>query len=210
MGVFLAMLPGPAFFVLLQTSIKNGIRQAMAFDFGVLVADIIYIVIAFLFFAEVKALQSQEEYLKLAGGIVFLIFGTMLLLNKSIKFRKKKKSSLKEEKMKVKDTNQDENYIYLFLKGLFLNGFNPALIFFWFTVMAIGTDQVDAEGNRMFYYLTIILVTFFSIDLLKIFGANSLQRFITPKFLEKLNKIVGIIIIAIGTTTIIHSLTRIL
>ena len=197
MGMILSMLPGPAFFVLLQTSIKNGIKQAMAFDFGVLMADIVYIIIAYLFFAEVKALQSQQEYLKIAGGCVFLIFGSMLLMNKSIKFKKRKK---KEER---KIQNDDDNYVYLFFKGLFLNGFNPGLIFFWFTVIAVGTNQVDADGNKMLWYLSIILITFFSIDLLKIFGANSLQRFITPKFLDNLNKSVGIIIIGIGVGTII-------
>lgn len=194
------MLPGPAFFVLLQTSIKNGIRQAMAFDLGVLIADIAYIFVAYLFFAEVQALQSHEGNLRIGSGVIFIIFGLMLFSGKSIKFKKRRRK-LKENIEEVKEKpkrEREENYVYLFLKGLFLNGFNPGVIFFWFTVIAVGSDEVDVSGNRLFWYLTLILITFFIIDLLKIFGANKLQKFITPKFLEKLNKLVGIIIMVIG------------
>ena len=90
MGVILSMLPGPAFFVLLQTSIKNGIRQAMAFDLGVLIADIAYIFVAYLFFAEVQALQSHEGNLRIGSGVIFIIFGLMLFSGKSIKFKKRR------------------------------------------------------------------------------------------------------------------------
>lgn len=198
MGLILALLPGPAFFVLLQTSIKDGIKSAMAFDFGILVADVFYIVIAYLFYSEVKAFASQEDYLTLAGGIIFTIFGAFFFIKRPAIFVRKNRPIPKEV--------ENASYTYLFFKGFLLNGFNPGVIMYWLSVISIGTNEVDASGNSMIWFLTIILITFFSIDALKIFGANSLQRFITPKFLKNLNGFVGILFIIIGFTSIVIGL----
>jgi threonine/homoserine/homoserine lactone efflux protein len=193
MGLALAMLPGPAFFVLLQTSIKNGIKSAMAFDFGILFADIIYIVIAYLFYSEVQALAGQKDYLTLAGGIIFTVFGISFFIN--IKMKHKKTKPKKEIK------TDDTSYLYLFFKGLLLNGFNPFVIFYWLGVITFGTNEVEAGGNQMIWFLSIILITFFSLDALKILGAKSLQRYITPKFLKNLNRFIGVVFIIFGLTS---------
>ena len=203
LGLLLSLLPGPAFFILLQTSIKNGIKSAMAFDFGVLVADVIYIVIAFLFFAQVQALADQKDYLTFAGGIIFSVFGLLFFIKRPAFFRKKRKEVPKEH-------IEGDGYVFLFLKGLFLNGFNPGVILYWLSVITIGTDEVDASGNSMIWFLSIILITFFSIDALKILGANSLQKFITPKFLKNLNRLVGFAFLVMGVVSITMGLRGIL
>ena len=46
-GVVLAFTIGPVFFVLLETSATKGFRSALIFDFGVILADIVFILIAF-------------------------------------------------------------------------------------------------------------------------------------------------------------------
>ena len=38
-GFILSIMVGPVFFVLLETSIKKGVRAALAFDLGVLLND---------------------------------------------------------------------------------------------------------------------------------------------------------------------------
>ena len=48
-GFILSIMIGPVFFVLLETSIRKGIRAAIAFDLGVILNDIVYIGIAFFF-----------------------------------------------------------------------------------------------------------------------------------------------------------------
>ncbi len=47
LGIFLSFLIGPVFFVLLETSAVKGFRAALAFDFGVILADIVFILIAY-------------------------------------------------------------------------------------------------------------------------------------------------------------------
>lgn len=43
LGLFLAFLLGPVFFVLLETAAIKGFRAAISFDFGVIVADSIFL-----------------------------------------------------------------------------------------------------------------------------------------------------------------------
>ncbi len=62
---------GPGFFVLLETSIRRGIRAALAFDAGVFVSDLIYILIAYLFFSEISGFANgkNENTLRIIGGL---------------------------------------------------------------------------------------------------------------------------------------------
>jgi threonine/homoserine/homoserine lactone efflux protein len=46
-GFFMAFMIGPVFFMLIQISILKGARAAIAFDIGVLLGDISFILIAY-------------------------------------------------------------------------------------------------------------------------------------------------------------------
>jgi threonine/homoserine/homoserine lactone efflux protein len=47
LGFFLSFMIGPVFFVLLETSVVKGFKAAIIFDLGVVLADIIFILIAY-------------------------------------------------------------------------------------------------------------------------------------------------------------------
>jgi threonine/homoserine/homoserine lactone efflux protein len=85
------------------------------------------------------------------------------------------------------------------LKGFLLNLANPMVVFYWFSVMTLGAQDAERNGNAyMILFLATILITFFSIDLLKIIGAKSLRPLVTPKLLKGLNYVIGIVFIAFG------------
>ena len=46
-GIILAFTIGPVFFVLLETSATKGFKSALVFDLGVILADILFIAVAF-------------------------------------------------------------------------------------------------------------------------------------------------------------------
>jgi threonine/homoserine/homoserine lactone efflux protein len=50
----------------------------------------------------------------------------------------------------------------------------------------------------------VILLTFFSVDILKIIGATKLRVFITPNVLKRLNLILGAILMVFGVVLIIR------
>ena len=56
-GFVLSLMIGPLFFVLLETSLTKGIKAAIALDIGVLISDLLYILIAYVFYAEVSSIK---------------------------------------------------------------------------------------------------------------------------------------------------------
>ncbi len=198
-GFILSIMIGPVFFLLLETSIRKGIRAAIAFDIGVLLSDVIYIVIALIFYSEVSKITSGEygHIISIVGGIILVVFGLVTLLKKP-----------KEDKKEAEQlNNQKKDLILLGLKGFLLNFANPGVIFYWITVIALGADGKKSADNAIdestYWYILIIMLTFFSVDLLKIFGAKKLRPFITEKVLVGLNRLIGLIIIGTGVLLII-------
>lgn len=201
-GFILSIMIGPVFFVLLETSIRRGARAALSFDLGVLVSDVLYILIAYIFYSEVAALTSGENsgILKLVGGILFIIYGIFTY------FKKVKEMKVDEVGKIIQRTS---DYAILALKGFLLNIANPMVIFYWFSVMTLGAKESAAEGGNdgsMFFFLTLILITFFSVDLLKIFGAKKLRPLVTDRLLVALNHLIGIVFVIFGIVLIIQGI----
>ncbi len=184
---------GPVFFVLLETSITKGIRSAIILDAGVLFSDIIYVLIAFVFYSEVASLSTGNyaELLNILGGIVFIAYGVVSWF---------KKISVWSENEKIIHIPQTKEYIGLFVKGFVLNLANPMVIFYWFSIMTLASSQAQdgTEHNSIILFLSIILITFFSVDILKIIGAKYLRPLVTKKVLQGLNKLIGIVFVVFG------------
>ena len=53
-GFLLSVMVGPVFFILLETSITKGVRASLYLDLGVFISDVIYILFAFIFAAQIK------------------------------------------------------------------------------------------------------------------------------------------------------------
>ena len=193
-GFLLSIMVGPVFFVLLETSIRRGIRAAMAFDLGVLLSDVVYVLVAFVFYSQVSAIMvgERQDSLKIVGGFLFIIYGV-------VTYMKKTKESPLDEVGNV--INKSSDYLILALKGFFLNFANPLVIFYWFSVITLGaksTADNEADHYAILYYIAVILITFFSIDLLKIFGAKKLRPLVTDKVLIILNHFIGIVFVVFG------------
>lgn len=202
-GFILSIMFGPVFFVLLETSIRRGVRAALAFDAGVLVSDIIYILIAYIFYSEVAALAEgqNENLLRIVGGCMFMVYGT-------ISFFKKPKDQKQDDFGNTIHNSRD--YIMLFVKGLVLNLANPLVIFYWFSVMAWGTKESaghDIPAPTLIYIATLLTV-FFSIDVLKILGAKKLRPFITNSVLTSLNRITGSVLFTFGIVLLAQGISK--
>lgn len=204
-GLILSVMLGPAFFVLLETSIKKGIRAALAFDAGVLIADVIYIVIAYVFIQQVEELSYGDDnaIIRAIGGILFIIYGYFTFFRVVSKVDK-----VKMKNPKFEGTENTKDYWIHFIKGLLLNLANPLVVFYWFSVMAFGHSghKEALSAFEIFLFLGVVLGTFFTIDVIKIFGAKRLRPFITVNLLSSLNRITGAILMAFGTFLLINSI----
>ena len=195
-GLILSLMIGPVFFMLIETSITKGIRSALAFDIGVIISDIIYISIVYFFLNEVTStIDKNKEILTIIGGIILIIFGIISGLKKQV---------VKLDNAFISIVHQPRDYWFLFIKGLFLNFLNPMVLFYWFAVLTIDTESVASGGWQAMTFISVILITFFSIDVLKIVSAKKLRVFITPPVLKQINRILGGILIIFGIVLIIR------
>lgn len=192
-GFILSIMVGPVFFVLLETSIRKGIKAAIAFDLGVILNDIVYIAIAFLFYNQVEKLSTGDDnsILRLVGGCVFLGFGIYSF------FKEVHSIEVHEEEMSSRTM---KDYFLLGLKGFLLNLANPMVIFYWFSVMTLGAKDAAEGGSSssMLLFIGSILLTFFGFDLLKIIGAKSLRPLVTDRLLIGLQRLIGIVFLVFG------------
>jgi threonine/homoserine/homoserine lactone efflux protein len=201
-GFILSIMIGPVFFILLETSIRKGFRAALSFDIGVILSDMIYIIIAYLFYSEVADLAqgSSKEIVKIIGGVVFIVFGLVYY------FKRVKEKDMAEDGTAIKYSN---DYFMLFLKGFILNMANPMVIFYWFSVMTLAEKNTDMYANEtapVFFFIGIILITFFSFDILKMLGAKKLRPLVTERVLIGINHFIGIVFLGFGVFLIANGI----
>lgn len=189
--------------MLLETSIRKGIRAGIAFDIGVWISDIIYILIAFLFYNEVRSLAEGQsrEIAKVIGGVLFIIYGVYTF--------NKKPAVVNMGQLKNREEADWKEYRVLCLKGFLLNLANPLVIFYWFSVLSLGdSNKVEnlSSNATLFIFISVILLVFFSIDFLKIIGAKQLRPFITNKLLKALNQLIGIVFMLFGLVLLVQGI----
>lgn len=188
-GVLLAFTIGPVFFVLLETSATKGFKSALIFDLGVMLADILFIAVAF--FSTNKLLD------KIKDDPNFLVFGGMLLVVYGIiSFTKTSKSfrSIVREYHKVEI---QKNYGKLFLKGFLLNFINVGVLVGWVAFIIIANSFTDTKGGVLVFLAT-ILITYFVVDIFKILIAKRLKNKLTPRRIFKTKKIIALVILTFG------------
>jgi len=194
-GIILAFTIGPVFFVLLETSAIKGFRAGLTFDLGVVLADIVFILAAFLSTNHLLDKIKHDPKLLLLGGVVLIIYGltSYLRINKS--FRR-----IVREYYKVEI---NKRYGKLFIKGFLLNFINIGVLIGWLGIIIIGNSITTSEGGVKVFLIT-VLVTYFVVDLIKIALAKTLKSQFTPRRIFKTKKIVSLIIIAFGALLIIQ------
>lgn len=188
-GFVLSFMLGPSFFLILETSIKQGIRHALFLDLGVFVGDVVYIWVALTFFRQREAIEAHEDIITLVTGLLLIVFGLY-------QFFKKDKPKLPHETKELIHTRSED--LRLFLKGFIINLINPTILLYWFGMIFVGYTKNGFSSNEMIVFLCAIMFAFFTIDILKIIGARQLKRVVTDDFMHLLNRIIGVILLLFG------------
>jgi threonine/homoserine/homoserine lactone efflux protein len=226
MGLTLATIFGfgPAFFLLIQTSISKGFKRALIFDLGVLLSDIIVVVLMML--TSIQLTLDDSANMVVAGitaGLIIIGFGIFTYYSKPEKIvarSEKKSAQLAEMDKKFEKLDQhfdkiDEKFDikregprwYVVLsKGFVMNIFNPFIWVFWMTTVATVSGSEIYNGNEYLVGLFFLgtFATVFAIDILKIVGAYSLKRFFTESRMRILNHATGIVLALCGVALIIR------
>lgn len=192
LGFFLSFMIGPVFFVLLETSVVKGFRAAIIFDTGVVLADIVFITIAF--FSSYRLIQSikDDPALFIFGGLVMLTYGIISFIN-----NRKEAKKIKLDEIDPKELAKT-NYFSLFVKGFFLNFINIGVLGFWLAILITIGPQLELRTSRMLTFFSTLIVTYFVTDIFKILLAKQLRSKLNPKNILLIKKFISIVLIVSG------------
>jgi len=192
LGFFLSFMVGPVFFVLLQTSAVKGFRAAITFDLGVLIADILFILLAYFSSFQLLENLSNQPGLYVFGGVILLIYGLFTFFKVDTK-------ELPDESKRIKRSD----FLGLFIKGFLLNFINIGVLVFWLGIIIIVGPSLDNQPNRFFVFFATVLLSYFITDIFKILLAKQLKRKLTVKRIFLIKKVIGIILIICGLVLIV-------
>lgn len=216
LGVILSFSLGPIFFELINTSLRKGFKTAMFLEVGVIMSDIIYLLVALFSAEKVLHLIEGNDYFKIIGGSIFIVFGLYSILKNVLKKSEDKKESINKDDVKeIDESILDRDYIEneeeelsktgLFkrhlgqvVKGITLNAINPSVLLFWIITCSITIKKLEGTGLGVIPFFIITLAVMFAVDLTKIHFASKLKRHMTPKILAIIGVSIGAIMMAAG------------
>jgi threonine/homoserine/homoserine lactone efflux protein len=194
-GIVLALLIGPVFFTIIQTSIERGFGSGALVAIGVSLSDAFYITLTYLGIYQIFDNGDVRTYLAYFGGIVLLIFGIYYLFIKS-----KRLYQLDPQQLRV------NNPWKLIGKGFIINGLSPMVLIFWLGTVGVATTKLGySTPMKAVPFFAAIVSTVFVTDLIKAKLADKLRRLMTQKFIRNLNIVLGLVLLIFGCRLIFYA-----
>lgn len=190
LGFLLSFMIGPVFFVLLETSALKGFRAAIIFDLGVILADILFLFLAYFSSRQLLENLSNRPGLYVLGGVILVVYGITIFVKKEIK------KAIKPTE--VETTKVSKGYFGLFIKGFLLNFINIGVLAFWLVAIITAGTSLENNPNRILTFFTTMLLAYFITDVFKILLAKQLKRKLTGERIRLLKKGLGVILIICG------------
>ena len=193
-GMLLAVLVGPVFFGLIQTSINRGFKYGIFFAMGVAVSDITFILLTYYGVSNFLDNPAFKKGIGIFGGGFMCLFGLYYLLkpaDKSVPFA----SNIQRETKKIN----------IMFKGFIMNILNPSVFFFWIGMVSVVSVRFDANAFRIFIFFCATIGTVFSLDIIKSYVANKIKGYFTNSLLNKLNKGLGVILFGVGVKLLLEA-----
>ena len=176
---------GPAFFALINTGIKHGLRAGSLLAIGVMLSD--FVVCMLVVFGMSSFLESPKNqyYMGMGAGVVLIVFGAQ-------HFRQRIKNGENELQLKVPSTSD------LIIKGFLLNSLNPAVWFLWLGNVAAVSATLENSILKMIIYFSITLALVLAIEIAKVYASGKLKSFLTQKTMRGINYTTGVLLVLFG------------
>jgi threonine/homoserine/homoserine lactone efflux protein len=196
-GAVISLLSfGPAFFLLINTSIRDGFRKGLSMALGVFLSDLAIILLIHFGLAALFENIMFKKVFSLAAGISMMFMGINSL---RYQYRAFLESYYKRGKSSTS-----------LLKGFGMNLINPFILVMWLVVMAsVSLDYNPSDehySSSILINLMAILLMIFVLDTSKVYLSSFLGKKLNKKIFYSLNKYMGLILIAIGVYFLYHFL----
>ena len=191
-GILLSFTIGPVFFTVLETSISKGVKAAIFVDIGVVLSDVVFFVIAF--FSTNSLLISIEKNTDswyFLGGVLLMAYAGVSL----IKIIQEKNNPENKEGAKIENS---PNLLKMVVKGFLLNIINVVVLFYWVGIILYFGPQLEMDESIISLFFIVIISTYFTIDLGKIYLAQQLKKKLTDLVIKTIKIVVNSFIVICG------------
>jgi threonine/homoserine/homoserine lactone efflux protein len=177
-------------FSIIKQSLNNGFRGGMAFVFGVSASDLTLILVSNVFTELFKSLSDYKTEIGVGGCIFLVSLGIYFLFFK---------------KVKVNEAGQQvfafrtSDYAKMFLSGYLMNTLNPAVFIIW---ISASTAVIGHTVEQRIVAFATCLVLVLSSDIIKVVLAGKIRNRLTPHNIHIINRINGLILMALGIAMI--------
>lgn len=182
---------GPAFFALINTGIKYGYKTGSFLALGVVISDffLCLLVCVLVHFGMANLLHSEkaQTFFAIIGGIILIVFGAFFF----------KKLPVKTDDI-IEIENQLPSSKLMFLKGFFLNIFNPTVWLLWLANVTAISKTLDYSILKMIVFFSIVLTAVLLVELFKVKLAGKIKNYLTDKIMMIANYITGSALMIFG------------
>ena len=197
-GIIISFMLGPAFFILLETSIKKGFKAAIFLDLGILLSDAIYLLAAFFVAEKINIWLTTNSFVKYIAGSVFITLGITFVYKNLIQIKKTNVAARDVKEIEAVKTNIIIYPFQLIIKGLGLNAINPGVLIFWIAASTYATKELNLGDLQLISFFGITLLTMFIVDILKIYFSSRLKKKLNNKVLSIIGMLIGCLMVFFG------------
>jgi len=197
-GIIISFMLGPAFFILLETSIKKGFKAAIFLDLGILLSDAIYLLAAFFVAEKINIWLTTNSFVKYIAGSVFITLGITFIYKNLIQIKKTNVAARDVKEIEAVKTNIIIYPFQLIIKGLGLNAINPGVLIFWIAASTYATKELNLGDLQLISFFGITLLTMFMVDILKIYFSSRLKEKLNNKVLSIIGMLIGCLMVFFG------------
>jgi threonine/homoserine/homoserine lactone efflux protein len=191
LGLFLAFSIGPSFFALINTGISYGFRAGATLAIGIFFSDLFFILVTVsliqLGMADLLTEPRHQAFIGVIGGIVLIVYGAFHFVNRQVK----------TDDENVVEIKSPRAYL-LFMKGFFLNMFNPFVWIFWIATATAISTEYQFKVFKVIIFFASVLAMVISTDLLKTFVAHKIKAVLNVRILTLVRHISGGLLILFG------------
>jgi threonine/homoserine/homoserine lactone efflux protein len=191
LGLVLSVFVGPGFFMLVKTSVSQGIKAALILDAGIVFSDLFCIVLSYLGLAQLMQRPTFSLVFTVGGGVLLIAYGIYTALKKE-----------KQQETIIPVDITKAHGVKLFVKGFIFNTSVPSVIFFWIATVSLAIAQFQNNRTQTLIYLSSVLLTYFVIDILKIYLASKAKRLFSGHKQHIVKKLAGIALVVFGAVII--------
>lgn len=193
LGLTLAVMAGPAFVTIIQTSIHKGFIYGSILVMGIFLSDLTIVTLSYLGATQILTKESNHFFFGIVGGLILIGFGIYTFMHKVVSEERNNNLILRASSI-----------LTVIFKGFFLNVANPFIWVFWMGVMVGVTSGYKIDSHETYLFFGGLLGTTLATDLLKCFVANKIKNLLNIGLLTWINRIVGLSLMVFGVILIIR------